>query len=127
MKISHHKMASYKLNMLGAFVLVFVVLFSLSSILQTSADGWTNIINNPDVGPSSGWKPSIPGIDPPGDQRTGSGSVSQDIVGDENYPSAYLQFSKDGKELAVRVRVNGCDGSPQNPEFKNFIFVNEFI
>ncbi len=54
------------------------------------------------------------------DQQTGSGSVSQDIVGDADHPSVYMLFTQE--EIAIRVRISNVDKT--NPyEFKNFVFI----
>ena len=77
-------------------------------------------ISSPDV---TGWTASNPEADVENDQQTGSGSVSQDIVGNKEIPPAYLRFSSDGSAIAVRIRVNSYDGNnPSRPEFKNFAF-----
>lgn len=57
------------------------------------------------------------------DQQTGSGSVSQDIVGDTSFPSIY-QYTNDS-EIAIRIRISDVDGGTGNAdyEFKNFAFV----
>ncbi|NGZ76527.1 InlB B-repeat-containing protein [Saccharibacillus alkalitolerans] len=54
------------------------------------------------------------------DQQTGSGSVSQDIVGDANYPSTYMHFTNE--DLSIRMRVSNANGNGAY-EFKNFAFV----
>lgn len=56
------------------------------------------------------------------DQQTGSGSVSQDIVGDATYPSVYRYVADD--EIAFRVRVSNINGgtSLEGYDFKNFVF-----
>ncbi len=54
------------------------------------------------------------------DQQTGSGSVSQDIVGNTTYPSTYMCFTDD--EIAFRIRVSNIDGTSPY-QFKNFTFV----
>jgi len=98
----------------------------------------SSIINSPNCSPPD-WIPAVPGWDAPNDQKTGSGSVSQDIVGGwiddgvwypsdpetgtaEFRPSAYIAFLDGGDAIAVRIRVNGCDGNSSSPEFKNFAF-----
>lgn len=57
------------------------------------------------------------------DQQTGSGSVSQDIVGDGSAPSTYMHLSD--TELAFRIRVSNNNGGTgaSDYEFKNFAFV----
>lgn len=57
------------------------------------------------------------------DQQTGSGSVSQDIVGDSTYPSTYMHFSD--TEVAFRIRVNNINGGidSNSYQYKNFAFV----
>lgn len=57
------------------------------------------------------------------DQQTGSGTVSQDIVGDASFPSTYVHFNED--TLAFRIRVNDIDGGSNSStyHFKNFAFI----
>lgn len=61
--------------------------------------------------------------DPMADQQTGSGSVSQDIVGDHDYPSVFYYSDED--VIVFRIRVTDVDGgtSADNYQFKSFAFV----
>ncbi len=81
----------------------------------------------------SGWiavTPANSQNDGTGDQQTGSGSVSQDIVGDATYRAAYVKYDNGGTAgdlsddwLAFRIRVNNQDSvNPATPSFKNFAF-----
>ena len=77
-------------------------------------------INNPNT---LGWT-AIPVYDIPGDTRIGSGMTSIDIVGNSTYPSVYYQFTPSGDSIAVRIRVNDCDGNtPGYPEFHGFAYI----
>jgi len=78
-------------------------------------------INSSYSGPPWVPYPHSEDADPEGDQQTGQ--ASRDIVGDEFYPPAYLQFLDGGNVFAVRVRINACDGQPSNPEFKSFAYM----
>lgn len=63
-----------------------------------------------DISGSDGWNPAYAKNnqnDYLRDQQTGSGSVSQDIVGDATYPSTYIHFTD--TEIAFRIRVNNID------------------
>lgn len=77
------------------------------------------------INENSGWTAAYPENDQNDylkDQQTGSGSVSQDIVGDADYPSTYIHFTND--EVAFRIRVSNVDGGTDtNYQFKNFTFV----
>ena len=90
---------------------------------------------NVNVGSNSltGWIAVTPANnqnDATNDQQTGSGSVSQDIVGDASYRAAYVKYDNGGTAgdlsddwLAFRVRVNNQDNNnPASPAFKNFAF-----
>ena len=97
---------------------ILAVAFVVLAILGLGALAYGAIdISDPATG---SWMPANPPWDPPNDQRTGSGSVSQDVVGDATHPSAFIQFSPDGSEIGVRIRVNGADG---NLSFKNFAYI----
>ena len=99
---------------------LLTILFPMGLKAATSID-----ITNPSVNAGSGWKNVFPqngNYDYVGDTRT-TGSSSLDIVGDATYPAVYIQFSDDGSELAVRIRVNNCDGSSANPLFSNFAYI----
>ena len=101
-------------------VCLFTILFPAGLKAATSID-----ISNPDVSAASGWKNVFPqngNYDFVEDART-TGSSSLDIVGDATYPAVYIQFNDDGSELAVRIRVNSCDGSSSNPLFSNFAYI----
>jgi len=99
---------------------LLIVVCLLTGVLSASVTAGGIAINDPDC---SGWMGVVPYDDPAGDQQTGSGSVSQDIVGSDEHPAAFLRFSDDGSEIAVRIRVNNCDGTPNDPQFKNFGFI----
>jgi len=79
-------------------------------------------ISNPDVGPGSGWI-ALPVYDIEGDTRIGDGTSSIDIVGNNTYPSVFYQFLSNGDSIAVRIRVNNCDGPAGTPEFHSFAFI----
>jgi len=103
------------LSILLCFSMIFPSLLAVSA--PVSAETWTL------SGNGSGWKavyPSNNQNDYLQDQQTGSGSVSQDIVGDDTYPSTYMRFTDD--ELAIRIRVSNANGNGSY-EFKNFAFV----
>lgn len=89
----------------------------LAASVPVSAAGWSIGSNDPS------WKAVYPANnqnDYLQDQQTGSGSVSQDIVGDASYPSTYMHLTD--TEAAFRIRVSNVNGT--NPyEFKNFAFV----
>jgi len=69
-------------------------------------------ITNPST---SGWTAATPSTDSGGDTQ----HASADIVGDALNPSAFYQFSPDGLEIAVRIRVAGSD----NGGMKNFAWI----
>ncbi len=54
------------------------------------------------------------------DQQTGSGSVSQDIVGSVDHPSTYMRFST--TEIDFRIRLSNVNGTSPY-QFKNFAFI----
>ncbi|MDR2036076.1 MAG: InlB B-repeat-containing protein, partial [Coriobacteriales bacterium] len=86
--------------------------------LETLASGYDIDINSPDT---FGWIPAEPHIDPPGDAS--GGATTKDIVGDAEHPSVFLQYSPDGTQLAIRMRVDAKDGgTEENPQFKNFMY-----
>ncbi|MCL2508019.1 MAG: InlB B-repeat-containing protein [Oscillospiraceae bacterium] len=126
MKKKHPKILNKhkKIRFLCFLLTLSVVLGTLALMLISPANavGGSIDLNDPrsDTPP---WRIVDPYSDPNTDQQTGGTSVSQDIVGDETYPSAYIQFSDDGSELALRIRVTNCDKTPENPEFKNFAFM----
>ncbi len=81
--------------------------------------GWT-------LSGDTGWSVAYPTNgqhDKPNDQQTGSGSVSQDIVGDGTYRSTFYHFTD--TTLAMRIRVNGINGgiNSSDYQFKNFTFI----
>jgi hypothetical protein len=100
---------------------LLVFLFPVALKAATSID-----VANPDVGPASGWKNHFPlsaAFDPAGDTWFGSSLPSIDIVGDATYPAAYIQFNDDGSEIAVRLRVNGCDEIDGSLLFNYFAYI----
>ena len=102
-----------------SFVLIVTILLSIPLIegVAASSEDWFS------SGDTTGWTAAYPNNDQNDylrDQQTGSGSVSQDIVGSAEYPSAYIHFSS--SEVAFRIRVNSIDGN-SSYEFKNFAFV----
>ncbi|RUT30498.1 hypothetical protein EJP77_11720 [Paenibacillus zeisoli] len=104
------------LSVLLCFSIV-LSMFPLKS-LPANAEAWS-------LRDAAGWKAVYPANnqnDYQHDQQTGSGSVSQDIVGDANYPSTFMHFTD--TEIALRVRVNHIDGGTDaaNYQFKNFSF-----
>jgi len=130
MKLRHRKAqdkGQAKRKLLPWFLAVLLCLSVLSGLLIARAATGIDV-NDPDVGPSSGWQvynPMNGDFDTVEDPRTGNGSTSRDIVGDATYPAVYIQFYEDGEnsEIAVRVRVNNCDGTASNPLFRNFVFI----
>ncbi|OWA35810.1 hypothetical protein B9G55_07930 [Saccharibacillus sp. O16] len=103
------------LSILLCISMVFPGFFAAS--FPASAASWSIGSND------SSWKAVYPANnqnDYLQDQQTGSGSVSQDIVGDATYPSTYMHLTD--TEAAFRIRVSNANG--MNPyEFKNFAFV----
>ena len=94
------------------FIVIFTcILFtfwpSSSDILL--AEGAGIDVADPNVSSGSGWK-VIYEFDPVLDAQAGSGASSLDVVGDSTYPAAYIKFSEDGTQFAIRMRVNNCDG-----------------
>ncbi|MCL2670823.1 MAG: InlB B-repeat-containing protein [Clostridiales bacterium] len=79
-------------------------------------------LDDPDC---SAWRPIGGGtiFDIEADAQTGGSSVSQDIVGNAEYPPAYMQFSESGDAIAVRIRVDGTDSPAPNLQFKRFAHV----
>ena len=69
------------------------------------------------------WRPypNPDGADPVSDQQTGRPAL--DIVGNEQYPPSYIAFMDEGETVAVRIRINTCDGNASNPEFKGFAYI----
>lgn len=107
-----------KKKVLSILLCISMVLPMLSiTDLPVSAGAWTLDGNDP------GWKAVYPANnqnDYLQDQQTGSGSVSQDIVGDASHPSTYMHLTDE--EVAFRIRISNVNGS--NPyQFKNFAFV----
>lgn len=105
-------------------------LFTLFFLLGFKAVGQSIDINDPDVSPTSGWIVVVPAsgiteFDYLEDARVGSGATSYDIVGNDNHPATYIQFSADGSEIAVRIRVNNTDGGNSNSsyQFKPFAYM----
>ena len=79
-------------------------------------------INNPSL---TNWKNVFPqnaNYDIVGDISS-VGTSPLDIVGDATYPAVCIQFNDDGSQLAVRIRVNNCEGSPANPQFSSFAYI----
>lgn len=100
-------------------VLLFPIIFNYDQLTSLASDAWSII-------DATGWTIAYAQNnqnDYLQDQQTGSGTVSQDIVGDSDYPSTYLHFSEN--EVAFKVRVNDIDGGTDstNYQFKNFAFV----
>ena len=105
-------------------------LFTLFFFMGLSVVGQSVNINNSNVCEGSGWRVVVPAsgtteFDYLQDPRVGSGSTALDIVGTECFPAAYIQFSDDGKEIAIRLRVNNKDGGNDNSsfQFKNFAYI----
>ena len=105
---------------------VLMVSLQLTTVrIKTKAAGVSSGI---DLNSTTGWTQVYPANaqnDLQGDQQTGgsTNSVSQDIVGDASNPSTYMKFSDDKTELAIRIRVNNCNGTAASPQFNNFAFV----
>ena len=108
-----------KIPRIRLVAIVVSVVFVLSSFFALAYGAGPSSINSSDC---SEWMVANPSQDALEDQRTGNGSVSQDIVGDSSYPSAFLYFDE-GDMIAVRIRVNNCDGSPASPEYKHFAYI----
>ncbi|MEX1377281.1 MAG: Ig-like domain-containing protein [Eubacteriales bacterium] len=82
-----------------------------------------NIAKAAEITDNTGWVTAYPENnqnDYLQDQQTGSGSVSQDIVGDASNPSTYMRFSS--TEIDFRIRISNINGTSPY-EFKNFAFI----
>jgi uncharacterized repeat protein (TIGR02543 family) len=102
------------------FPLLLAVMIGSFAVL---AGGVTAYASVTDLGSNTGWVTAYPSNnqnDYLTDQQTGSGSVSQDIVGDSNNPAVYMHL--DPSMLSFRIRLNDIDGTDPY-EFKNFAFV----
>ena len=94
-------------------ICVMLVIFILGAVPSFAAD-ITSDLDWVEVYPNNNQNDYLQ------DQQTGSGSVSQDIVGDASNPSTYMRLSED--EIDIRIRLNNTDGlSPY--AFKNFAFI----
>jgi len=83
-------------------------------------------ISDPNVGAGSGWIPLIiSGVqnDYIADTNVGNGATALDIVGDATNPAVYYQFNSDATQIAVRMRVNTCDGPANAPRFNEFAYI----
>ncbi|MBN2879300.1 MAG: tandem-95 repeat protein, partial [Clostridia bacterium] len=83
-----------------------------------------NVAKAADITSESDWVAAYPNNnqnDYIEDQQTGSGTVSQDIVGTTSDPSTYMRFS--ATDVDFRIRLNDIDGAGTDYEFKNFAFI----
>jgi|GEM_PF-2355437 len=100
------------LGILFATFIAFLVLPSLNAqatIDLSGTTGWTSVY------------PLGAAYDAIGDQQTGSGTVSQDVVGDATYPCVYA--ASDGTYMAFRIRLNTMDMTTSPYSYTKFAFV----
>ena len=94
-------------------VIAMSQVYSVSAAKQVAVNGyddWVNVM------------PATNSFDYQEDQQTGSGTVSQDLVGSTGYGVFYVKYDSDVNEIGFRMRINDADGN-QKDQFKNFAFV----
>ena len=104
------------------FIIIFFTLAIILSLIFSIISQVAAVDIN--LADTSGWTPVFVSNDhdPLGDAQAGGTSGANDLVGDMNNPCAFIAFSGDGTEFAIRARVAGLDG--YNPShFKNFLFI----
>ena len=108
-------------------ITLFTVLLMISSTLTTKA--YIDLATG--VSSPSKWvnvTPSSNSFDFLKDQQTGSGSVSQDLVGDATHGVFYIQYDANGTitttddELGFRFRVSNADGVHKDT-FQYYVFI----
>ncbi|HAS74227.1 MAG TPA: hypothetical protein DCS67_08805, partial [Clostridiales bacterium UBA8960] len=107
------------ISLIMSIVLILNAFITQGLLSFSEATSW-------DISGLNGWASAYPSNNQNDflqDQQTGSGTVSQDIVGNATYPSTYVHFTEN--TLAFRIRVNDIDGGSDanNYQFKNFAFI----